>query len=133
MPDPIALDLDLLPDALAVVRLDAGSALPGWLPDRAFSAIIRTTDELSIVCDAALPPEGLRVERPFRAFRVRGPLPFDVVGVLAALAAPLAAEGLPIFALATFDTDYLLVRAEHLDRALATLARAGHRVAAGSR
>ena len=84
--------------------------------------------ELSITAvQASVPPE-FRCERDYRAFRVKGPLPLNLIGVLAAIADPLAAAGLSIFAISTFDTDYVLVKARDLELAIATLERAGHQV-----
>ena len=65
----------------------------------------RTADELSIVCAYDAVPAGVRLEGPWRAFRVRGPIVMTRIGVLAALADPLADAGISIFAISTFDTD----------------------------
>jgi hypothetical protein len=70
----------------------------------------------------------VQVERGWRLLRVRGPIPFDVTGVAAAFTAPLAEAGISLFPIATWDTDYLLVKASLLDAAVATLRRAGHTV-----
>src|SRR5206468_8549222 len=87
----------------------------------AFVSVTRTPDELSIVCpDEAVPPD-VEVESGWRALKVPGPIPFDQVGVLAALATPLAAAGISTFAVSTYDTDYVLVREPDLERALAAL------------
>ena len=91
-------------------------------------SISRTPAELSIVADDAVIPEGVAARRGYRALRVEGPLTFDVVGIVAAFAAPLAAAGVPIFPIATFDTDYVLVHGDDLARAVAALVAAGHRV-----
>jgi hypothetical protein len=123
------LDLRVLPGALAVARLHPDEPPPAWAaPAGALHALVRTADELSIVCaDEAVPP-GVQAERGFRAIAVAGPLDFGLTGVLAALAVPLAEAGVPIFAVSTFDTDHLLVRAARLDAAIAALRAAGHRV-----
>lgn len=128
-----SLPLVLLPDALAVCRLDPHAAVPAWaLTSRPISVVARTADELSlIVCESVLPRDpGLELEIPmergWRTFVVRGPLPFDLVGVFASLAQPLAEAGLSIFAFSTFDTDYVMVRAGDLQRACAALVAAGH-------
>lgn len=73
-------------------------------------------------------PEGVRKQGGWRCLEVGGPLPFELTGVLASLASPLAAAGVPIFAVSTFDTDYLLVPGEKLEAALAALGAAGHRL-----
>ena len=73
-------------------------------------------------------PAGVRCERDYRAVRVRGPLPLDLIGIVAAIADPLAEAGLSIFAISTYDTDYVLVKAKELEEALRVLRRAGHRI-----
>lgn len=128
-------DLTLLAERYAVSRLPPGSAVAA-LTGGALSAIIHTAHETSLVTTEAEAPAGgaaagsSRVERGFRAFEVAGPLAFETVGVLAALTAALAAAGVGVFALSTFDTDYLLVREADLPRAVAALSGAGHRVTA---
>ena len=81
-----------------------------------------------MVCPESVVPEGVRKQGGWRCFKVRGPLAFELTGVLASLASPLAAAGVPIFALSTFDTDYLLVPGNELAEALDALGAAGHRV-----
>jgi hypothetical protein len=90
--------------------------------------VTRSPTELSVVCDEAAVPADVRCERSWRALVVQGPLAFDLTGVLASLTGPLAAVGVPIFAISTFDTDWLLVRDAHLERACATLRLAGHEI-----
>lgn len=127
---PPSLTLDVLPERFAVVRLAADAALPKWAQGAgALVSVTRTADELSIVCPEAAVPSDLPAQRGFRGLRVRGPLAFSAVGVLASLAGPLAAAGVSLFALSTYDTDYLLVRAADLERAVAALAGAGHALA----
>lgn len=125
------LDLTVLPDALAVCRLPAGAEAPAWLVGETFASFTRAPDETSIVCRAAVVPEGVRVEAGWRALRVAGPLDFALTGILASLLVPLAAARVPVFALSTFDTDYLLVRDTALGDAVAALVGAGHRVEPG--
>ena len=123
------LSLTLLPGRLAVCRLEGNDPIPPWAVDGDFYSVTRVEGELSIVCDEArLPPE-VRHEPGWRAFRVEGPLPFSATGILAAIAAPLAAAGIPIFALSTFDTDYVLVKGADAARAAEALRAAGHRIA----
>jgi hypothetical protein len=123
------LPLEVLADTLAVCRLPADAPVPFWAagPSR-FLTISRTSEELSITSvQGSVPPE-LRCERDYRAFRVKGPLPLNLIGVLAAIADPLADAGLSIFAISTFDTDYVLVKAHDLEPAIAALERAGHHI-----
>jgi hypothetical protein len=135
---PPRLPLAVLPETLAVCRLDAAAAVPAWaLASRPVSVVARTAAELSLlVAESVLPSESarepqLRVEGGWRAFVVRGPLPFDLVGVFASMAQPLAEAGLSIFALSTFDTDYVLVKGTDLARAREVLVAAGHDVRDG--
>ena len=72
--------------------------------------------------------EGVRIERGWVALKLEGPFPFSMTGVLASFLQPLAEAKIPIFAISTFDTDYVLVKAEKLDRALGVLRSAGHAV-----
>lgn len=126
---PLRLPLELLPDTLAICRLDAGAPVPSWAAQTApFLTVSRTADELSITTLQSTVPAEVPCERDYRALRVRGPLPLDLVGILAAIADPLAAAGLSIFAISTYDTDYVLVRARELETALEVLGRAGHRI-----
>lgn len=123
-----ALHLDVLHGVSAVARLDPSADVPDWARDGTLSAVIRTADELTVVCSAGAVPPGVRSEGPFRALAVRGPLDFALTGILASLAAPLAADGISIFVLSTFDTDVLLVRERDLPAACASLERDGHRI-----
>lgn len=123
------LPLELLPDTLAICRLEPEAPLPAWAaqPTRILT-VSRTSEELSITTLQSAVPAGVSSERSYRALRVRGPLPLDLIGILAAIADPLAAAGLSIFAISTYDTDYVLVKAGDLEAALAALQRAGHQI-----
>ena len=124
------MDLTLLPETFAICRLASGEALPTWAAGSAgLLSITRTAEELSIVCEAAAAPEGITASRGWRCLRVAGPLDFALTGVLAALAAPLAEAGVSIFAVSTYDTDYLLVREAQLESALAALEQSGQSIA----
>lgn len=126
---PHALTLTLLGVRMAICRLSPSDAIPVWAEGaRTFLSITRTTTELSIVAAEALLPADLEAERGYYALRVEGPLPFEMVGVVASLASPLAAAGVPIFPLATYDTDYLLIGEGMLDRAIHALTSAGHTI-----
>jgi uncharacterized protein len=124
-----ALDLTLLEGRLAICRLGPEAPLPAWaLGPGALISLTRTPEQLSLVCPESVVPGGIRCEGGWRALRVAGPLDFALTGILAALTQPLAEAGIPIFALSTFDTDYVLVKEDRLEAALAALRGAGHRV-----
>jgi uncharacterized protein len=124
------LALDLHDELLAVCRLGPDEPTPAWVEAAPgpLVSITRTRDEVSVVVAEAHVPPDVRAQTGWRALSVRGPLAFSMVGVLAALAAPLAEAQVPIFVVSTFDTDWLLVGADRLDAVLAALEAAGHRV-----
>jgi len=124
----VTLDLDVLPEDYAICRWPFDASLGDWVNQRGFVSVTRTATELSVVCAAGAVPAGARCEAPWRMFAVRGPLDFALTGVMASLASPLAAAAISIFTIATYDTDYLLVRSGDLDRAIAALTSAGHRI-----
>lgn len=116
-----------IPGRWAILRLPADSEMPRWARTaRGFVTISRTAEELSIIAPRGSVPAATLVEVEWALLRVTGPFPFHVVGVLNAFTGPLAAAGVPIMAVATHDTDYLLVRAEDESRAVAALVQAGH-------
>ncbi|MFQ5577553.1 MAG: ACT domain-containing protein [Anaerolineae bacterium] len=123
----MTLTLSVLPALFAVCRLEPDAPLPAWAAAIFFS-ITRTPDELSIVCPQAVVPNHVRAEAGWRLLKVEGPLDFALTGVLASLANPLAAAHISLFAVSTFNTDYLLVKAESLAQAVRVLRQAGHRV-----
>lgn len=117
------LTLRLLPGELAVVRRPAAAPVPAWLDLSAppLACVTRTGDELSIVCPAAQVPAGEQSADGWRVFRIVGTFDFAQTGILASVLNPLAAAGVGIFALSTFDTDYILVQESNLDDAWAAL------------
>jgi hypothetical protein len=123
------LTLTILPDTFAVCRLDVNAAIPPWATAGGFFSITRTAEELSIVCLQSSVPESTRCEQDWRCFKLAGPIPFMMVGVLASLVQPLAEAGISVFAVSTFDTDYLLVKSRDLASAIDALRQKGHTVA----
>jgi len=121
------MKLILLPDTFAVCRLSPSADIPQWaLQNRTLLSITYTSDELSLVCLEEMVPSSVQYEGSWRAIKVQGPLDFSLTGILVALATPLAAAHIPIFALSTFDTDYLLLQEEHLSQAKIVLTQSGH-------
>lgn len=113
----------------SIVRLPAGAALPAWLAGASgsFLAITRTVRETSVVCADEFVPDNERCERGWGLIELVGPFSFSEVGILAAVTQPLAVAGIALFAVSTFDTDYVLVRSETLAQACEALVAAGHR------
>lgn len=122
------LNLVLLTGRYAVCRLPADSALPLWGCRGEFFSISKSTDELSILCEETFVPSGTLDERGWRCFRVEGQLDFSLTGILNSLTGPLAESGISIFAVSTFNTDYLLVKETALPRAIEALTAAGHKL-----
>ena len=119
------MNLLILPDTFAICRLAGDAQIPDWASGD-FISITRTADELSIVCPQDHVPDDVKAERGWRCLRVAGTLDFSEVGVLSALARPLADAGISIFVVSTFDTDYLMAREADLERAVVVLGEAGH-------
>lgn len=109
----------------AVCRLPADAPVPTWAVQGVFTSVTRTGDELSIVCPLGnVPPEQEPV--PWVCFKLEGPFDFLQTGILASFIDPLAESGVPIFAISTYDTDYVLVREGFAGAALGALQNAGH-------
>jgi uncharacterized protein len=126
---PPHLTLTVLSAPLALCKLGADDAIPEWTSHtRTFLTISRTPAELSIVADESVVPNDLAAQRGYRAFRVEGPLALDLVGIAANIAGALAGASVPIIPIGTYDTDYVLVHGDVLDKAIAALEDAGHRV-----
>jgi uncharacterized protein len=113
---------------LAVCRLDARTGIPAWATRASFYSVTRTEEELSVVCQEEDVPEGVALDRGWRALKLEGPFELSMVGVLSSVVAPLAGEGVSVFAISTFDTDYVLVREGQLDLAVGAIREYGHRV-----
>ncbi len=113
---------------LAIVRLRATDPVPAWA-DGHFSSVTRTANELSVVCQEDRVPDNVTAERKWLALEVAGPLDLGKVGILATIAEPLQSAGISIFAISTYDTDYILIRESQLDTATRALRQAGYRVA----
>jgi uncharacterized protein len=123
----MSLELTLLPEKFAVCRLDSGDESDLRAASGLFS-VTRTANELSVVCPEEDAPDGADVSGGWRAFEVGGPLDHTATGVLASVATPLAEAEVPLVPLATFDTDYVLVREADLEKASEALTAAGHTV-----
>jgi uncharacterized protein len=122
------LTVDLRPGEYALSRLPAEAELPAIPRSAGFVSITSTPAEISVVSPAEHAPAGAKLDSGWRLLTVRGPLEFTLTGIMASLAGSLAAAGVPIFAVSTFDTDHILVKQTDLDRAVAALREAGHEV-----
>ncbi len=119
------LTLQIMAETLAVCRLDATNAVPEWALKGSFFSMTRTSDELSVVCFQSLVPDGVNCQGEWRGLKVLGPLDFTLTGILSSLATPLAQAGISIFAISTFDTDYLLIKSSDLFEVVNVLTNEG--------
>lgn len=126
-----ALNLSLLEATYSVCRLPAGSPVAAPSPG-SFSLLVQAIEETTLVCPADQTPPESQIDASWRCFRIEQSFDFSVPGILASVLAPLAKAGIGIFATSTFSTDYVLVKAEDAERAVAALRDAGHAVGSGT-
>ena len=123
-----SLTLSVVEGFYAIAKLSTDAAIPEWAMRGPFFSVTRTADELSlVVAESSLPTE-TQASRNWHLLKVHGPFAFNEVGVLAALANPLARLGVGIFVISTYDTDYLLVQQDDVPVAVEALEHAGHRI-----
>jgi hypothetical protein len=115
-----------LPGPYAIVRLDPNSPIPAWATHGDFASITRTPEELSIVCPAESIPKEIPSTPRWICLKLDGPFPFSQTGVLLSFIAPLSNNGIPIFAISTYDTDYVLIQEEFAGATFQALDEAGH-------
>ena len=123
-----SLSLTVLPQAYAICQVQPGDPIPSQVFDANFWSVTRTDTEISIVLPEKMVLPAWKVSSPWRCIKVEGPLDFSLIGILAGLSRTLAEAGVSLFALSTFETDYLLVRAEDLEKAKNALLANGHRL-----
>jgi hypothetical protein len=125
------LAVDVQPGDYSIVRLPAGAALPAGLLERSGRALVSVTstpDEVSMVCPTEMAPSGENLNHGWRLLTVRGPLEFTLTGIMAAIAGALAAAGVSLFAVSTYNTDHVLVKDADVGRAIDALTEAGHEI-----
>jgi hypothetical protein len=115
------LTMKLLKEKYGVCRLDKAELIPEWTKNSKFLSITRTDEELSIVCSQESIPEDIKCEKDWRILKILGPLDFSLIGILASISRVLAQNGISIFAISTYDTDYILVRSKDIDNAVKSL------------
>lgn len=120
------LKFRLIGGSFAICRLAATDPVPSWATQGAFTSITRTDEELSVVCPLENAPSQYRPETPWICLKIEGPFAFSEVGILHSFIQPLAENGVPIFAISTFDTDYVLIQETFVAQAIRALQDAGH-------
>ena len=125
---PRRLHLVELPDTLAVCRISLDSELEMWFLSDPFFAMVRTDDALTIVCSQEKVPPKVQQEPGWRALKIEGSFDFSETGILESVLKPLAETGLGIFAVSSFETDYVLVKERDFEVARRALEESGHDV-----
>ena len=115
-----------LPGPYAIVRLASDAPVPAWATNGEFTSVSRTPDELSIVCPAGNLPRDVHSPHHWICLKLEGPFPFSQTSILLSFIEPLSTNGIPIFAISTYDTDYVLIQEEFAGLAMGTLQSAGH-------
>jgi uncharacterized protein len=116
-----------LSGSFAICRLSANAAVPDWALRGPFFSVTSTADEISIVCPDAQVPAEIAHESGWACLKLEGPFPFSETGILASFVQPLSDRAIPLFAVSTFDTDYVLVKQAWVERAVEALRDAGHK------
>ena len=116
--------LSILPEKFGICHFDKNSLLPDWaLEEKRFVSIVRTKDELSIICPEDKIPGGVLIERGWRAFKLHTVLDFTATGIVSGLSTPLAKVKISIFCISTYETNYILVEEKNLEKATKVLGK----------
>lgn len=122
------LTLSILPQLYAVCRLHPDKHIPYWALMGDPVSLTHTADELSVVCPQEHVPAEVQAERGWRCLKTEGLFDFATAGIQAALTIPLAEANISLLSIATYSTNYTLVKQENLERAIRVLEQAGHHV-----
>lgn len=122
------LTMKLLKEKFGVCRLNKDESMPEWAKNSDFYSVTRTFDELSIVCSQKYIPSDIKCENDWRILKVEGPLDFSLIGILSSISSVLTQEKISIFAISTFDTDYILVKDKDIDNAVKALSKEKYEV-----
>jgi hypothetical protein len=128
--DKIALKLTLiiLRETFAICRLDKDAPIPDWAFQGGLSSVTRTKGELSIVCPLINVPKGIICNQGWSCLKVKGPLDLSSTGIISSIAKTLEKEGISLFSISTYDTDYVMVKEKDLEKAVFALTEAGQRI-----
>jgi len=124
----LKLAFTLLPERMAIARLEHDASPPAWATRGVFTSVTRTPSELSIVCQENSVPHDVAAARGWRGLMLQGPFPLTETGIASEFTAVLARANVSVFVISTYETDFVLVPEKSLDVAIAALAHAGHSV-----
>ena len=120
------MEIKILEQDLTVCRIES---LPGVDLHGELFFLARTDEELSLVCPTSMAPaQTMGREDEWRAMRIQGQLDFSLVGILSNIAGILAERGISIFAVSTYNTDYVLVKSDRLNEAVDALTQNGYEI-----
>ena len=122
------ITLRLIENTFGIARLDAAAAVPGWAVEGKWFSVTRTADELSIVAESALIPGGVNYEGGWRALKIDGILDFAEIGIIAGISSALALDGVSVFVISTYNTDYILIKASSLEKGMRLLRESGYNI-----
>ena len=115
------LTMKLIKEKYGVCRINPNELIPEWAQNSDFFSITKTCDELSIVCSQDAIPNDIKCEKDWKILKIEGPLDFSLVGILSSISTILAQKGISIFAISTYDTDYIFVKNKDIDNAIESL------------
>ena len=115
------LTMKLLKDRFAVCRLNNNESIPHWAKESNFFSVTKTLDELSIVCSQDNVPDEVKCEKDWSTLKIEGPLDFSLIGILSSISTILAENKISIFAISTYDTDYILIKDRDINKAIDVL------------
>ncbi|KPI52005.1 amino acid-binding protein [Clostridioides difficile] len=128
MEEMYIMKLKLFAEEYAVCRLNNDSKIPEWIDTKNFYSITKTEDELSVVCSNNNIPSDVKSEKEWRILKILGPLDFSLIGILSKLSGLLAENKISIFAISTYDTDYILIKEKDIENACKILTCNGYEV-----
>jgi hypothetical protein len=122
------LTLSILRETFTICRLDKDAPVPDWVFQGNVYSVTRTKDELSIVCSQINVPKGIVCNKGWSCLKVKGPLDLSSTGIISSIAKTLEQEGISLFSISTYDTDYVMVKEKNLEKAILALTETGHRI-----
>ena len=118
----------ILRETFAICRLDKDAPIPDWAFQGGLFSVTRTKDELSIVCPLINVPKGIICNQGWSCLKVKGPLDLSSTGIISSIAKTLEKEGISLFSISTYDTDYVMVKEKDLEKAVFALTETGQRI-----
>ena len=115
------LPITILPGDYTILQMQPGSDIPDWVDKNMFWSVTDTGEEMTVISSGESVPDGYPHKCSMKIFKIDCKLDFHLTGILSSITAPLAEAGIPIFAISTFDTDYIFIEMEKAYEAAAVL------------